>query len=154
MCAIGDDAIALPGKGGHKGRVPGDGKRPAHRHALLLVEDDFASREPLVLLFEHLGMDVVDALNGREALDRLRSGFRPCLVLLDLAMPDMNGVEFRRAQLADPALAAIPVAVLSAGGWVAEAEARQVGLRVFLPKPLDVDRLVQLLKTHCAAEPS
>src|SRR5689334_1568939 len=106
-----DPVLRRPCKVATRRRVSG-GERPAHRHSILLVEDDYDTRGALVLLIEHLGMEVVEALNGREALDRLRGGFRPCLVLLDMAMPDMDGVEFRRAQLADPALAAIPVAVL------------------------------------------
>ena len=119
-----------------------------HRHAILVVEDDYDTREALVLLIASVGMDVVEAANGREALDRLRGGFRPCFILLDMAMPVMNGAAFRRAQLADPALAHIPVAALSAGGWVGEQEAKQVGIPLFLRKPLDIDRLVRLLEDH------
>ena len=120
-----------------------------HRHAILLVEDDDDTREALTLLIASLGMDVVEAANGRDALDRLRGGFRPCFILLDMAMPDMNGADFRRAQVLDPALADIPVAAVSAGGSVSEEEAKQVGIPLFLRKPLDIDRLVRLLGDHC-----
>ena len=123
-----------------------------HRHAVLLIEDEYDMREALAVFIASYSMDVVEAANGREALDRLRGGFRPCFILLDMAMPVMNGAAFRRAQLADPTLAGIPVAVVSAGGWVAEAEAKQVGVSVFLRKPVDVDRLVQFLESPCDAE--
>ena len=74
----------------------------------------------------------------------LRGGFRPCLVLLDLSMPDMNGLAFRREQMADPSLAELRVVVLSADGWRQEAEARSLGIDDFIHKPAPFDRLVSL----------
>jgi CheY-like chemotaxis protein len=81
---------------------------------LLLVEDNPDTREALVRFFVLSGFDVVDACDGEEALLLLRGGLRPSVIVLDLAMPIMDGYAFREAQLADPALADIPVVVFSA----------------------------------------
>jgi CheY-like chemotaxis protein len=129
----------------------GDGSGAAHRHAVLLAEDDHDTREAFVLLAEAHGLETVVAANGQEALDRLRAGLRPCVIVLDLAMPVMDGFTFRRAQLADPALADIPVAVMSGGGWASESEARKLGLTVFLRKPVDPEQLVAVFERDCGA---
>jgi CheY-like chemotaxis protein len=71
-------------------------------------------RENLRDLLVDAGCDVVTARDGVEALSMLRSGGRlPCLIVLDLMMPAMNGYKFRALQLGDPALASIPVVVLT-----------------------------------------
>jgi CheY-like chemotaxis protein len=86
----------------------------AHCHTVLVVEDDWDTREALMLLVQSEGVDAAGARNGQDALEQLRGGLRPCLIVLDLAMPVMTGYEFRQAQLADPDLASIPVALLQA----------------------------------------
>src|SRR5689334_1013848 len=83
-------------------------------HRVLLVEDDDANRDSLTLLMQMAGHDVDAARHGAEALEFLRRGPSPCLILLDLTMPVMDGREFLRQQRESPALAAIPVVVLSA----------------------------------------
>ena len=120
-----------------------------HRHVVLLVEDDYFTREAFRAVGATVGVDVVDVHNGREALERLRSGLRPCLIVLDIAMPEMDGFAFRRAQLADPSLADIAVAVTSGAGWAVECEARALGVQHFLRKPVEVDALVSLFGQHC-----
>jgi CheY-like chemotaxis protein len=98
-----------------------------------------------------VGIDVVTMANGREALDHLREhAVRPCLVVLDLAMPVMDGCGFRRAQLADYRLKDLSVVVMSGGGSAAKAEARMLGLTTFLRRPVDIGHVLQLLKDHCA----
>lgn len=120
-----------------------------HRHAVLLVEDDHDTREAFAALAEALGLDAVVASNGREALDQLRTGLRPCVIMLDMALPVMDGFAFRREQLADSTIADIPVVVMSGGGWATEADARKLGLTVFLRKPVDSDELVKAFSDHC-----
>ena len=88
---------------------------PEHRHGVLLVEDDYDTREAFVTILETLGLTVVGAANGREALEQLWGGLRPCLIILDMAMPEMDGYAFRRAQLADPTLTGIPVTLGDCG---------------------------------------
>jgi CheY-like chemotaxis protein len=76
---------------------------------ILIVDDDPDFCSAIAELFESSGHAVVTARDGAEALCRLREGLVPCLILLDLEMPRRDGVSFRREQLADPALAPIPV---------------------------------------------
>jgi CheY-like chemotaxis protein len=122
-----------------------------HRHSVLIVEDDYDTRESIVDLVHAVGLNAVAADNGRAALQLLRDGFRPCLIVLDMAMPDMDGFTFRREQLADPTIADVPVAVMSGGGWAVEADARKLGLMVFLRKPVAPDQLFKTFDDHCGA---
>ena len=119
-----------------------------HRHWVLLVEDDADTRDALSLLLEHNGYDVTVTDNGRAALDALRSGWRPCVILLDLSMPYMSGYAFRQAQLHDPRLADIPVLVVSGGGWANEADVRKLGLP-FFRKPMDLDAFMVAMEEVC-----
>jgi len=84
--------------------------------AVLLVEDEPAIALSLGDALREEGLAVATAQNGLEALQLLRNGLRPSVILLDLMMPVMDGASFREAQRRDPRLAAIPVVVLSAGG--------------------------------------
>src|SRR5438128_8871587 len=81
---------------------------------VLIVEDDADLRDMMAQLLTIEGFSATTVANGREALDYLTRGDRPDVILLDLMMPVMDGWEFRRTQLADPALADVPVIVLSA----------------------------------------
>jgi len=117
-------------------------------HQILLVEDDDELRDVLVVLFEMNGWEVVAAANGDDALGHLREGLRPCMIVFDLVMPGKGGWEFRAAQLADPALAPIPAVAISAA---VQGPTMQRVLQVedFLPKPIDVDRLLACVERHC-----
>ena len=64
-------------------------------------------------------------------------------------MPEMNGYEFRQAQLSDPELSAIPVFVVSAGSYAKEADARRIGLETFFRKPMEVDALMAAVRQQC-----
>ena len=87
------------------------------------------------------------ASNGQEALDQLRSGTDlPSLILLDLMMPVMDGWEFRREQRKDPAIADVPVVVLSA---LDPSRGADIGAVEFLKKPLDFDHLLALVRQYC-----
>ena len=121
----------------------------SHTHVVLLVEDYDDFREALTLLIEDLGTRVVTARDGRDALEQLAAGLRPCLILLDMMMPVMDGLSFRRAQLAEAGLAAIPVAMISVTGLEFEDEARRLGIETFLRKPFPPEELAPLLAHHC-----
>ena len=84
---------------------------------VLIVDDDSAVRTALKELFETEGYAVAVASNGRAALNHLGAGLRPCVVLLDLMMPVMDGWDFRTEQLKDPALKEIPVFIITAAGF-------------------------------------
>lgn len=113
---------------------------------ILVVEDDVDIRETLSEYLEELGYRVKSASHGAEALATLQRDGPPCLILLDLMMPVMDGYQFRAAQLANRALAEVPVVVLSAGSNVRAGELRSVAV---LQKPMDLDQLTALVAQHC-----
>ena len=84
-------------------------------HAILLIEDDEFQREPMAILFQQHGYDVTAVAGGQEALDLLRAGLTPCVIVLDLSLPHMTGEEFRREQRGDPTIAMIPIILYSSG---------------------------------------
>jgi two-component system chemotaxis response regulator CheY len=113
--------------------------------SILLVEDDFDVREALVETLRDRGYLVESASDGEQAIQLLRGGARPGLILLDLMMPRMSGSEFRMAQLVDPALASLPVVLLSADGRMEE---KAVALKVqgAIRKPIDLDELFSVIE--------
>ena len=90
------------------------------RPHILVVDDDESARLVLCACLEECGYDVSCARNGREALDLLRGGKHPTLILLDLGMPVMDGKEFLDRQRQDAAIAGIPVFLLSGSPDLAE----------------------------------
>jgi len=122
--------------------MAGDGKH------ILLVEDDDDVRGALVAVLEASGYRVVAATHGREALQHLRSALPVCIVLLDLWMPVMNGFEFRAEQMKDPALAAVPVVVITADRTAAR-RAADLGVLAWMTKPIEFEELLAILEQHC-----
>lgn len=88
---------------------------------ILLVEDEDEVREVIETVLRSEGYDVTPVRHGREALDVLRRGLRPCMIILDLMMPVMDGWQFRTEQLRDSELLKIPTVVYSAIGEIDEA---------------------------------
>jgi CheY-like chemotaxis protein len=111
---------------------------------VLVIEDDELLRFSLTQWLELEGHRVIEARHGREALSKLGGGLRPDVIVLDLLMPEMSGWEFRRAQLAEPALAEIPVLLASGADAVAE-EAAALGAAGHLEKPFRMGRVVELV---------
>ena len=113
---------------------------------MLVVDDDDDVRRAICQFLEDEECDAVAVGNGDEALRALRSGDPlPCLIFLDLMMPVMDGWQFRRSQLSDPALADIPVVVISAFGR----DARSIDSSAFLPKPFRGDELMTFVHKFC-----
>ena len=112
---------------------------------ILLVEDDLDVREALAETLREEGYAVDCATDGIEALDYLRGGGRPGLILLDLMMPRMSGSEFRVAQKKDPLLVRYPVVLLSADGRMRE---KAVALETAgaIRKPIDLDELLRVIE--------
>ena len=119
-------------------------------HSVLIVDDDSAVRTAMKELFETEGYTVVLAANGRAALNRLKEGLRPNVVLLDLMMPVMDGWDFRTQQMQDPALKDIPVFILTAAGFSNETIRAQFGQIPFVPKPPPHELLLELVKNVCS----
>jgi len=121
---------------------------------VLIVEDDADTREMLATLLSMEGFHAVAAEDGLEALHLLRTVRHrapdiPCLVLLDLKMPRLSGNEFRRAQLGDPIVANVPVAVIS-GATDAQQRAEDLGAVATVTKPIDFDVLLNVVRRYCA----
>jgi CheY-like chemotaxis protein len=119
---------------------------------VLVVDDQDDVRDAIATLLETAGYDVSTAEHGRAALDRIkRQGERPCLILLDLMMPVMDGVEFRERQLADPDLATIPVVIVSAFGQHPRTT-KVLRAEAYIGKPIDVDMLLENVASHCTRQ--
>ncbi|SRR5581483_798724 len=125
-------------------------------HVLLIVEDDADVRDALSYLLHSEGYEAVCAADGQEALDALARGVRPCLILLDMMMPGLNGEDFRRIQLAHPIWREFPVALYTGDGHASE-KARRLGVPLWFIKPLEVDELLHAVGAFCdrhtAADP-
>ncbi len=113
--------------------------------SILVVEDEPTIRENLKMLLELEGFPVYTAGNGEEGLRILRSMPRPCLVLLDLLMPVMNGMEFMEAKSRDVVIAAIPVCIVSG----ASEKPDMSKVAAFVKKPIEFDGLLKFIKKFC-----
>jgi CheY-like chemotaxis protein len=114
---------------------------------ILVVDDDFDVREALCEALEYEGYQVHGVEHGRAALDYIKQrNANPCLILLDLMMPVMDGMAFREEQLKDPAIASIPVVLITAAGTHAASRVLADGV---LHKPLRIESVIQAIETHC-----
>jgi CheY-like chemotaxis protein len=113
---------------------------------VLLVDDDSFVRQSMSELLEARGCSVLQAENGQEALDVLKKAPRfPCLVVLDLAMPVMDGRRFLKLRAQDPILRDIPVLVVS--GNMQSGEPLE-GIDAYLCKPVNVECLIDIIDQH------
>ena len=115
---------------------------------VLIIEDDEAISEAMASLLEDCGYSTICAADGRVGLEALRNGTKPSLILLDMAMPGMNGWRFREEQMKDPGFAKIPVVLFTADSR-AEERARELGAAGWLRKPVDPLRLLATVEKHC-----
>jgi CheY-like chemotaxis protein len=119
----------------------------ANEENVLIVEDDPETAKALAEYLNSQGYRSMIATNGQEAIDVLRAGERPCLILLDIMMPVKNGWDFRDEMLNEPELASIPVVVVTAD---ISAVTRAMRLRLpLLKKPIDPGRLMTEVARHC-----
>lgn len=116
---------------------------------ILIVEDDPALRGTVAEVLEEEGYDVDCAANGAEALSKLTELSIPSLILLDLAMPVMDGWAFRAAQRRDPRFARIPTVVVSASIEPTPGAIGDLAPEAFLPKPFDLDQLIRTIQRLC-----
>ncbi len=112
---------------------------------VMVAEDNRDFREMLTGLLEDEGYRVIAAENGRRALDALMSGAVPCIILLDLMMPVMDGWQFLREQRNHPSLASIPVVAMTAAGEGADAGP----VARLIHKPIDIESLLAAVRTYC-----
>ncbi len=115
---------------------------PARR--VLIVEDDETIRDSLRDVFDDEGYSVETASNGREALDLLQDVARhPDVMILDLVMPDLDGVAVYEAMQADATLSRIPVVISTSTPALAPKGA------LVIPKPADLDHLIKTVDDLC-----
>ena len=113
---------------------------------VLIVEDDDDVRKMIQLLLRSHSYETGTAGNGHEALARMRER-RPCLVLLDMHMPGMNGWEFREHQLNDPTISDVPVVGMTGMFYPADVE-RKLGIPC-LGKPVEFPSIMRAVQSIC-----
>jgi len=123
--------------------------RPEVPASILLVDDDPDIRSAVKEFLHHEGFTVVPAPNGADALNTLRTGFRPNVIVLDIMMPVMDGWDFRAAQLADPSLRDIPVIVISASGFGRDTLRSQLNTFDVVSKPIELDDFLKAVRQAC-----
>jgi CheY-like chemotaxis protein len=113
---------------------------------ILIVDDDPNLQRVMSKFLEFEGFAPVRAANGQEALDYLRGGGEPRVILLDLRMPVMDGWAFRKAQRGEPAIAEIPVVVISG---VDGEHVNELGAVAAFNKPVSFAEVVDLVRRLC-----
>jgi two-component system, chemotaxis family, chemotaxis protein CheY len=114
---------------------------------ILVVEDNEDIREAIAEILEQEGYRVAVAEDGVHALELLTEVARPCLLLVDLVMPKMDGWLLLQALSKNDRLATIPVVVLSAASSASQLEGR-----IVVKKPVDMAILLQIVREHCCGE--
>jgi CheY-like chemotaxis protein len=117
-------------------------ERPA---CVLLVEDEPELREAMATTLRLEGHRVKTASDGMQALDQLRDGYLPAVVVLDLVMPVLNGVEFLKIARGDERLRSLPVITITS-----TEEELPFGAQAIIRKPADMDVLLGMVEAHCA----
>ena len=115
---------------------------------ILLVDDNVDVREGMQHMFEAEGYEVRAAVNGREALALLYAGLRPCVIVMDMAMPLMNGFEFREQQLKHADIADIPFIAYSAVIDL-QRSAQHLHAAAYLEKPIEFEHVLSIIREHC-----
>jgi CheY-like chemotaxis protein len=115
-------------------------------HWVLVVDDDVDLRQSLCEALEQEGYHAAGAADGAEALAYLRTAPAPCIILLDLMMPNVNGWQFRAQQKVDPELATICTAIMTAN-----ANVRQTPIDAdhFLWKPVRFEQVLSVIEACC-----
>ena len=119
-----------------------------HNNTIMIVDDDDGIREALKAALEYEGYKVCTAENGQVALDLLNQGAQPCLIVLDLMMPVMDGWTFAAKLAASTELSNIPIVVISALGD----QAQQIQAKQIFKKPVNLKNLFEVIKQWCSHE--
>lgn len=114
---------------------------------ILIIDDDEAVRQSMKDVLEIKGYEVYTAADGKLAAELLGDlPANPCVILLDMMMPGMNGWEFLDFQRSAPKFSGIPVIVCSAFA----ATAKTVNADAIVPKPVELKTLVRAVESFCA----
>lgn len=118
--------------------------------SVLVVDDDPSIRRMIVAALRRDGYEFLEAPNGRDALDLMRSR-NPSVVVLDLMMPILSGWDVLQERMKESELMKIPVILISANRDPEVASAVDKGICAFLPKPFDISTLVALVRSCVTA---
>lgn len=118
------------------------------RTPVLIIDDHDDVREGLRMLLEADGRTVETARDGREALNKIAGGLRPCIILLELMSPVMNGLEFQQELKSYPQLRPIPI-LAYAGLKNVQDRARARAVNRSMPLPIEIDRLIAAVRDSC-----
>lgn len=121
-----------------------------HSHTVLIVDDDVDLLSALTLALTITGVAAHAASSGLEALDLVVAGLRPCLILLDIRMPHLDGWAVWEQMRRVAGMAETPV-ILVSGEPPDYARAARVGIRAYLRKPVTQELLLDAVHRHCAA---
>lgn len=115
---------------------------------VLIVEDDEDNRKIVTKILSLDGYEVAEAVDGEEGLEKVRT-WKPDLILMDLALPRLDGWEATRQLKADPQLRGIPVIALTAFAMRGDEEqAREAGCDDYLPKPARPSEIRDMVRKH------
>ena len=132
--------IATPGLGSRN-----IGGYAGRRRTILIADDIAANRDVAAGMLELVGFHTASACDGKEALEQVR-GREPDLLLIDVLMPVMDGLQAIREIRSTPRWAAMPIIAMSASSYESDRQkALEAGADAFLPKPLDSDHLFDTL---------
>jgi len=119
---------------------------PATGQTILVVDDQPSTRRLVDYALQKAGYRVVTAVNGKDALEQC-AAFRPDLILCDIMMPEMNGLEFREKLLAHETLRDVPFIFLSARAQTDEVlAARKLDPQGYITKPAEPAKIVETVK--------
>ena len=122
------------------------------QRTILVVDDQWENRSVLASLLQPLGFEMVEASEGQAGLTRATESL-PDLIITDLVMPGMDGWQFLRCLRQSATLREIPAIASSASVFETDRhQSLEAGADVFLPKPVDADRLLELLQVHLQLE--
>lgn len=120
---------------------------------ILLVEDNLVNRRMAEFLLKARGLVIIEAVNGMEAVERARSE-RPDLIIMDLQLPGMDGLEATRIIKADPELRHIPVVAMTAYAMSGDRErVLAAGCDGYITKPIDTKEFPLTILRYLAARP-
>ncbi len=115
---------------------------------IVVADDDPDILNIVSMSLEAMGHEVVRAIDGREAVERVKAT-SPELVVMDLMMPEMNGYEATAALKADPATADIPVLALTAKAMRGDEErGRQAGVDAYITKPFRISQVIEVVNQY------
>ena len=122
------------------------GATPGEMTKILVVDDNLDSRELVAKILQNRGYNVIEALDGEDALNKAREE-RPALILMDISLPKLDGYEVTRRLKALEELRDIPIIALTAHAMKGDREkALAAGCQGYVPKPINIRELPALVQ--------